>query len=134
MKLTRTVHFHPALFHVLPLVNVLFLVLAIFALSSRFVLQPGIAVALPVSPFTLGPQQNTEIVSVTATPTPTIFYKDGRVTLEELGGALSATQVGRRALILKADRMAPYDLIVQITNIALRQGFSVVLATAPEPR
>ena len=134
MKLTRTVHFHPALFHVLPLVNVLFLVLAIFALSSRFVLQPGISVALPVSPFTLGPQQNTEIVSVTATPTPTIFYKDGRVTLEELGGALSATQVGRRALILKADRMAPYDLIVQITNIALRQGFSVVLATAPEPR
>ncbi|MGV3531765.1 MAG: ExbD/TolR family protein [Chthoniobacteraceae bacterium] len=134
MKLTRTVHFHPALFHVLPLVNVLFLVLAIFALSSRFVLQPGISVALPVSPFTLGPQQNTEIVSVTATPTPTIFYKDGRVTLEELGGALSSTQVGRRALILKADRMTPYDLIVQITNIALRQGFSVVLATAPEPR
>ena len=134
MKLTRTVHFHPALFHVLPLVNVLFLVLAIFALSSRFVLQPGISVALPVSPFTLGPQQNTEIVSVTATPTPTIFYKDGRVTLEELGGALSGTQGGRRALILKADRMTPYDLIVQITNIALRQGFSVVLATAPEPR
>ena len=134
MKLTRTVHFHPALFHVLPLVNVLFLVLAIFALSSRFVLQPGISVALPVSPFTLGPQQNTEIVRVTATPTPTIFYKDGRVTLEELGGALSGTQGGRRALILKADRMTPYDLIVQITNIALRQGFSVVLATAPEPR
>ena len=54
----------------LPLVNVLFLVLAIFALSSRFVLQPGISVALPVSPFTLGPQQNPEIVSVTAAPTP----------------------------------------------------------------
>lgn len=127
-------HFHPALFHVLPLVNVLFLVLAIFALSSRFVLQPGISVALPVSPFTLGPQQNTEIVSVTSTPTPTIFYKDGRVSLEELGGALADAQLGGRALILKADQMTPYDVIVQITNIALRQGFSVVLATAPESR
>lgn len=134
MKLTRNVHFHPALFHVLPLVNVLFLVLAIFALSSRFVLQPGISVALPVSPFTLGPQQNTEIVSVTATPTPTIFYKDGRVTLEELGGALADPQLGGRALILKADRMTPYELIVQITNVAIQQGFSVVLATSPEPR
>ena len=134
MKLTRTVKFHPALFYVLPLVNVLFLVLAIFALSSRFVLQPGISVALPVSPFTLGPQQNTEIVSVTAAPTPTIFYKDGRVSLEELSGALQQTQLGGRALILKADRMTPYDLIVQITNLALRHGFSVVLATAPEKR
>ncbi len=135
MKLTRNVHFPPGMFHVVPLVNVLFLVLAIFALSSRFVLQSGISVALPVSTFTLGPQQNTEIVSITAAPTPSIFYKDARVTLEELGAALvEGAQLGGRSLILKADRMTPYELVVQITNIALSHGFSVVLATTPETR
>lgn len=131
MKLTRTVQFHPALFHVLPIINVLFLVLALFALSSRFVLQPGISVALPLSSFTLGPQQNPEIVSITAAPVPTIYFRDHQVSVEELAEQLAAGGVKQRSLILKADRNTPYDLVMRITNLGLKQGFSVVLATAP---
>jgi biopolymer transport protein ExbD len=130
VKLSRTVHFHPALFHILPLINVLFLVLALFALSSRFVLQPGIAITLPLSSFTLGPQQNPEIVSVTAAPVPTIYFRDRQVTLDDLSQQLSAGKADQRSLILKADRNTPYDLIMQICMLGLRQGFSVVLATA----
>jgi len=134
VKLTRTVQFHPALFHVLPIINVLFLVLALFALSSRFVLQPGISVALPLSPYTLGPQQHPEIVSVTSAPIPTIYFRDHQVTIEELEQQLPAGANKQRSLILKADRNAPYDLVMRITNLGLRQGFSVVLATAPAAR
>jgi hypothetical protein len=32
-------------------------------------------------------------------------------------------------LIIKADRLAPYDLLVQIMTIGVRCGFNVVLAT-----
>ena len=131
MKLTRSVQFHPALFHVLPIINVLFLVLALFALSSRFVLQPGISVALPLSSFTLGPQQNPEIVSITAAPVPTIYFRDHQVSVEELAEQLTSGSIKQRSLILKADRNTPYDLVMRITNLGLRQGFSVVLATAP---
>lgn len=135
MKLSRTVHFHPALFQILPIINVLFLVLALFALSSRFVLQPGISVALPLSSFTLGPQQSPEIVSVTSAPVPTIYFRDHQVSLEELGQQLATSRVVKqRSLILRADRSTPYDLVMQITNLGLRQGFSVVLATAPSPQ
>jgi len=49
MRLHRHLKFNPALFAVIPLVNVLFLVVLFFALSSRFVLQPGLAVTLPVA-------------------------------------------------------------------------------------
>jgi biopolymer transport protein ExbD len=122
VKLIRTVQFHPALFHVLPIINVL---------SSRFVLQPGISVALPVSSFTLGPQQHPEIISITAAPVPTIYFRDHQVSVEELEHQLSAGGVKQRSLILKADRNTPYDLVMRITNLGLRQGFSVVLATAP---
>jgi biopolymer transport protein ExbD len=131
VKLTRSVQFHPALFHVLPIINVLFLVLALFALSSRFVLQPGISVALPLSSFTLGPQQNPEIVSITAAPVPTIYFRDHQVSVEELAEQLTSGSIKQRSLILKADRNTPYDLVMRITNLGLRQGFSVVLATAP---
>src|SRR3954465_3955171 len=120
MRLTRQSTFHPALFHMLPLVNVLFLVFMLFAMSSRFVLQPGIGVVLPVSSFTLGPQTNPQIVSVTSAPVPTIYHSDRRVSLGELDQRLGSDPVKQRSLIIKADRNTPYDLVLQITNTGLR--------------
>jgi biopolymer transport protein ExbD len=132
VKLTRSFQIHPALFNVIPLVNVIFLVLVFFALSSRFVLQPGMAVSLPVSAFTLGPQMDAKIVSVTAAPVPTIYFLDQKMTLEELRQQLAAHRGRERSLIVKADRGTPYDLVMQIMNEGLKLGFSVVLATGAE--
>lgn len=133
MKLSRNVYFHPALFLILPLITVLFLVLALFALSSRFVLQPGIAVRLPLSSFTLGPQNNPEIVSIASAPAPAIYFRDRQVTMQELEQQLSIRTSEQRSLILRADRNTPVDLVMQITNLGLTQGFAVVLATASTP-
>lgn len=132
MKLTRSLRIHPALFNVVPLVNVTFLVIVFFALSSRFVLQPGMAVTLPVSGFTLGPQRDAKIVSVTAAPVPSVYFRDRRVSIEELRQQLAENRGHDRSLIVKADRGTPYDLVVQIMNEGLKLGFSVVLATNPE--
>jgi len=134
MKLVRTLHFPAWLFNVIPLVNVLFLVVVFFAISSRFVLQPGLAVTLPTSSFTLEPRDTAQIVSVTSSPVPAIYHRDQRVTLDELRRRLASNVIKERTLILKADRDTPYDLIVQITDAALKQGFSVVLATSAERR
>ena len=57
MKLTRSLKIPVWLFSVIPLVNVVFLVVVFFALSSRFMLQPGMAVTLPASSFTLAPRE-----------------------------------------------------------------------------
>jgi biopolymer transport protein ExbD len=132
VKLTRTARFSPALFPLVPVVNVLFLVFMLFAMSSRFVLQPGISVALPLSSFTLGPQHDPQIVSVTSAPVPAIYHRDQKVTLEELDQRLGATPSKQRSLIVKADRRTPYDLVFQVMNQGLRHGFSVVLAATPE--
>lgn len=134
MKLARSLKFNPALFGVIPLVNVLFLVVFFFALSSRFVLQPGMAVTLPASSFTLSPPSDAQIVSVTAAPVPVIYHRDQRVTLDELRERLSKTNGKGRAIVLKADKRTPYDLVVQITDEALKLGFSVILATGSDSK
>ena len=141
MKLTRTLHFPVWLFNVIPLVNVIFLVVIFFAISSRFVLQPGLAVTLPASSFTLEPHEGAQIVSITSSPVPAIYHHDQRVTLEELRQRLdqishhgAKSGVKERSIIIKADKDTPYDLIVRITDTALKLGFSVVLATSAEHR
>jgi biopolymer transport protein ExbD len=132
VRLSRHYTISPALFGVVPLINVLFLVVIFFALSSRFVLQSGMAVTLPVSPFTLGPQRAAQVVSVTAAPVPAIYFQDQKMTLEELRTQLETNPAGPRTLIVKADRSTPYDVAVQIMNEGLKLGYSVVLAANPE--
>ena len=134
MKLERNLKVHLGLISLVPLVNVLFLVLAFFALSSRFVLQPGLAVSLPVSSFSIAPPREPQIVSVTAAPVPAIYFRDQRVTIDQLGERLGEGAPRERSLIVKADRSTPYEVVTQIINTALAHGWSVVLAAEPETR
>jgi len=132
VKLHRTFKINPALLGVVPLVNVLFLVVVFFAVGSRFVLQPGLAVSLPVSSFTLAPQVSPQIVSIVTTPVTAIYHRDRKIALDELGPRLTEVREKNRSLVIKADARTPYDLIMRVMNIGLEHGFSVVLATSPE--
>lgn len=134
MKLTRNFQLNPAVIGFVPLVNVMFLVVLFFALGSRFLLQPGLAVSLPSSSFALAPGRQPQLVSVTAVPVPAIYHGDQRVTVEELGARLAAVPGRERTLVIKADRRTPYDLLARVMNAGLEQGFALVLAAAPEAR
>ena len=134
MKLTRTLKIPAWLFSVIPLVNVIFLVVVFFALSSRFVLQPGMAVTLPASSFALAPRDGAQIISITSAPVSAIYFHDQRVTPDELRQRLGESRAKERSVIIKADQGTPYAVVVQITDEALRLGFSVILATSAERR
>lgn len=130
MKLQRTVKYEPGLFNAVPLITVLFLVLAFVTLTNTFVLQPGISISLPFSSFSLGPQRNPQIVSITAGAIPTIYFHDEKVSVADLDQKLSQPANQERSLIVRADRAAPYDLISQVMNLGLQHGYSVVLAAS----
>lgn len=134
MKLRRTFQVSLGLLSVVPLINVLFLVVIFFAVGTRFVLQPGMAVSLPVSSFTLTPQTSPQIVSITAAPVPSIYHADRKIALDELGPRLEERREAGRSLVIKADRATPYDLVVRVMNVGLEHGYSVILATAPDAR
>ena len=132
MKLNRTKEFNFGWLMIVPAIDIIFLLIFFLILSSNFVLQPGIAVSLPFSHFTLAPEQNVQIISITGGGVPAIYFRDQKTTLEKLGPLLEAAKRENRSIIIKADRYTPYDLVVAVTNAVLEHGItSVALATAP---
>lgn len=134
MKLTRTKQYNFGWLVLFPLVDVAFLLMFFLLLSSNFMLQPGISLSLPFSRFTLGPQINQQIISITGGAVPAIYFRNQKVNLEQLGPLLDAAKHENRSIIIKADRSTPYELVIAVTNAALEHGISSVsLATTPPP-
>src|SRR5258708_23549662 len=132
MKLSRTKEYHFGWFVPLALVELVFLLVFFLLLSSNFILQPGISVSMPFSRFTLGPQTNQQIISITGGAAPAIYFRDQRTTIEQLGPLLDEAKREGRSIIIKADRLTPYVLVVAVTNASLQHGItSVALATTP---
>ncbi len=131
MKLTRTKNYSFGWLCIFPALDVLFLLIFFLLLSSNFILQPGIAVAAPFSRFTLGPQVNQQIISVTGGANASIYFRDQKVTLKQLEPLLETAKKEGRSIIIKADRSTPYEIVVAVTNAALEHGISsVALATS----
>jgi biopolymer transport protein ExbD len=132
MKLSRTKEYNFGWLMIIPAIDVVFLLIFFLLLSSNFILQPGIAVSLPFSRFTLGPLQNQQIISITGGGIPTIYFRDQKTTLEKIGPLLDAAKRENRSIVIKADRLTPYELVVAVTNVVLEHGItSVALAAAP---
>jgi biopolymer transport protein ExbD len=132
MKLSRTKDYSFSWLAAIPLLDVIFLLIFFLVLSSNFILQPGISVSVPLSRFTLGPQINPQIISITGGAAPAIYFRDQKVALDQLGPLLDEAKKEGRPVIIKADRLTPYALVVEVTNLALEHGIaSVALATTP---
>ena len=132
MKLNRSIHLNHFLIFIIPLVDLFFLLLLLFLISSTFLVHPGISVNLPFSKFTLGPQNNPVIVSITAGPFPLIYYRDQQIRLEELARRLAGDHAADRSIIIQADRLTPQGAVIEVMNLCLEKGYSVVLATSPQ--
>lgn len=131
-----------------PLINVVFLLLIFFMISSSLVFQPGITVNLPET------KQEFKSVAdkliITITKEKLLFFNDQRLEdwthLEErlANVAYNRDRVLRRGengddsivrtpiIILKADRDVPYKDIVKVMSITRRFGFGVFLVTKSE--
>ena len=132
MKLSRTKEYNFGWLVFLAVVDVTFLLVFFLLLSSNFILQQGILVSMPFSRFTLGPQTNQQIISITGGTVPAIYYRDQKVTIAQLGPLLDAAKREGLSIIIKADRSTPYEIVAQVTNAALEHGItSVALAATP---
>jgi len=135
MKLTRSIQFNPflpSLIFIIPVVDIFFLLLLLSLVSSTFLLHPGISVNLPFSNFTLGPQKNPVIVSITAGPYPLVYYRDQQIKPGDLAHRFDEDHVTDRSIIIQADRETPQGAVVEVMNLCLERGYSVVLATSPK--
>ncbi|HMF46644.1 MAG TPA: biopolymer transporter ExbD [Candidatus Udaeobacter sp.] len=134
MKLNRTTNYNFGWLLLIGLVDLAFLLAFFLLLSSNFILQQGISISMPFSRFTLGPQSNQQIISITGGAVPAIYFQDQRVTMEQLGALLDAAKRKDQSIIIKGDRSVSYETVAEVTNAALEHGIRSVALAATPPR
>ena len=134
MKLSRTTNYNFGWLLLIGLVDLAFLLVFFLLLTSNFILQQGISISMPFSRFSLGPQTNQQIISITGGAVPAIYFQDQRVAMEQLGPLLEAAKRKDQSIIIKADRSASYEIVAELTNAALEHGITSVALAATPPR
>jgi biopolymer transport protein ExbD len=134
VKLSRTTNYNFGWLLLIGLVDLAFVLAFFLLLSSNFILQQGISISMPFSRFSLGPQSNQQIISITGGAVPAIYFQDQRVTMEQLGPLLEAAKRKDQSIIIKADRSASYETVAEVTNAALEHGITSVALAATPPR
>lgn len=115
-----------------PSLDVVLVLVFYIVLSTSFLLQPGVAVTVPESPFLLAPQRDPLIVSIVSAPSAAVYFENEEVTLEELRTRLDKRASRNHTIIVKADRRAPVDKLSRVMNITLALGYPTVIATSEE--
>jgi biopolymer transport protein ExbD len=116
--------------NVTPLIDVVFNLVLFFAVSSTFLEQPGIKLALPEAQKTDLQKIDKAVVFVTADQQ--IRLRDKEVSFDNLGSLLKdeMEQSLDKALIVNADKDVPHGLVVKIMDLARQNGvLKLVIAT-----
>jgi biopolymer transport protein ExbD len=132
VKIQRTPGLHPALMFIAPSLNVVLLLVFYIILSTSFLLQPGVMVDVPQSPFLLAPQRNPLIISIAAAPLSSIYFENEAVTFDELRTKLKEYGGRNHTVIIKTDRRSAVEQLAQVMTVSLSLGYPTVIATSEE--
>ena len=119
-----------AMLNITPLIDVLFILIIFFAVSSTFLEQPGIKLALPEAQKT--DLQKIEKAVLFITSNQELLFRDKEISLENLGPILkdAMEQSLDRALIVNADKSVQHGFVVKIMDLARQNGVQkLVIAT-----
>ncbi|NOX37436.1 MAG: biopolymer transporter ExbD [Calditrichaeota bacterium] len=123
-----------AIINITPLVDVLFILIIFFAVTSTFLEQPGVKLDLPKAKST--ELQRIEKAVLTVTADEQLIFQGKSIDLstlpEVLQQAMSESQ--DRSLIIAADENVHHGLVVKIMDIAKQSGVEkLIISTEPEP-
>ena len=132
MKIQRSPGLHPALMFIAPSLNVVLLLVFYIILSTSFLLQPGVTVEVPQSPFLLAPQRNPLIISIAAAPLSSIYFENDAVTFDELRTKLKEYGGRNHTVIIKTDRRSAVEQLTKVMTVSLSLGYPTVIATSDQ--
>lgn len=114
-----------------PLIDVIFLLLIFFMLSSSFTVQSGINVKLPKA--VTSDIIKEENIVITITSENVIYLNDKIVTLKELQGHLKKVSGMDRPILIKSDRRSSVGRIVDVWDLCRNLGIEKInIATNQE--
>ncbi|MCK4946751.1 MAG: biopolymer transporter ExbD [Candidatus Aureabacteria bacterium] len=135
MKFRKKTSLEKGKLDITPLIDVIFLLLLFFMLSSSFILQPGIKVNLPESK--VSEAQSEDNIIVTITSERKILLNDENITEEALGIKLRpiAKRTPDKIVIIKADDRVNHGLVVKVMGEIKSAGINrLAIATKPKKR
>lgn len=111
-----------AIINITSLIDVLFLLLIFFMISSTFLEQPGIKLELPQAQDVVIVEQKDYILFVEKSGA--MYLNDQKLTENELEAKIKKAlpQMKDAALILKADREVSHGAVVKVMDAAKRAG------------
>jgi biopolymer transport protein ExbD len=112
-----------------PMIDIVFLLLIFFLLTTHFVQEEGLPVRLPAAE-SRG-ERPEEPVTVTVARDGKVYLGAAQVALEDLSARLRAeVGAGTRAVVVRGDREAPLQAAVSVLEAARAAGASrLVVAT-----
>lgn len=119
--------------NVTPLIDVLFILIIFFTISSTFLEQPGLKLDLPKAASSEPQRVERNVLSVT--DDGKIYLNDDEVSRADLAEAIRAA-VGEsedKSLIVSADQEARHGLIVEIMDTARQNGVEKLIISAEQP-
>jgi len=122
----------PPLVNITPLIDVLFLLLIFFMVTSTFIEQPNIKLELPRTAH--ADVSRIEKLTVTISKDGTLYFGPRRVSKRELSDLLldAALRNPRTPLVIRADKDAAHGVVIEVLDMAKGAGLTkVVLPTEP---
>lgn len=117
-------------FSMISMINVVFLLLIFFMLTSSFITPSGLQVHLPTS--TEG-SITMQKVSVTITKNLQYYVNDKKVTKGMLEGELKSRLGGETgSVVVHVDKSVPAEHLVYVVGLATSLEATVVIATKPK--
>ena len=115
------------------LIDVLFILIIFFTVSTTFIEQPGIELNLPQAKSTEGHTAQKVIVYVDREKN--IFLNDEIVTLKNL--AIKVKELADlqkdKSIVLKADSDVTHGLVIQIMDLLREQGIYKIVVSTKKP-
>lgn len=110
-----------------PLIDIVFLLLIFFMVSTTFTVQPGLRIELPGSGGEVEVPEDRRVISLTHQGE--VYLNDEQVELDGLRGRLEAEEI---PVIVRADRRVPHGRLVDVLDLIRETGVRKVnLSTRP---
>lgn len=115
------------------LIDVLFILIIFFTVSTTFIEQPGIEIKLPKAKSTEGHTAQRIVVYVDLQKN--IFLNDEIVTLKNLAKKMKelANLQKDKSIVLKADSGVTHGLVIQIMDLLREQGIYKIVVSTTKP-
>lgn len=123
-RLKRRTEIEKGQLDIAPLIDVVFLLLIFFMLTSNFVFQPGIKVRLPKA--VTSEVISSENIVVAVTGQDLLFLNDKPITISQLVSELKVAAKNNRSLLLKADTGASLGRVVEIWDLCRELGIAQI--------